>query len=110
LIRRGKLAVTALERAERLRAETGERLELLLTKLGLVSERDLAEAFAEQLGLSLLDARDFPVTPVLEGQLSTGFLKEARFIPMQDRGDGVILAIIDSLYELAATAIRFPLK
>jgi len=78
LVERGALSAMALERASRLQAESGEPLSAVLTKLGLVSERALAEAFAADLALPLVAAKDFPESPVLDGRISRQFLKRAR--------------------------------
>ena len=53
LIARGKTNAAGLERAARLAETSGEPLHGVLTKLGLVTERDMAEALAEHLGLPL---------------------------------------------------------
>ena len=50
-------------RARRLQEETGGSLLALLARLGLVSERDHAEASAEVLGLPLVSAKDAPELP-----------------------------------------------
>ena len=49
LTSRGLLAGAALERVRRLQAESGERAELIAAKLGLISDRDLAAAYADFL-------------------------------------------------------------
>ena len=54
LVERQKLADADLQRARRVREGTGEGLDTLLVKLGLVSERDLAEALAGHLNLPLV--------------------------------------------------------
>lgn len=72
----GKLPASALERAERLATECGDPLELVLTRLELIGERDLAEALATYLGLSLVAAKDFPDTPTLEDRLNRKFVRE----------------------------------
>ena len=46
LVAHQKLADADLQRARRVQDSTGEGLDTLLVKLGLVSERDLAEAIA----------------------------------------------------------------
>jgi general secretion pathway protein E len=56
LIESGQLSLDAFARARRLAAEAGEPVPATLTRLGLVSERDMAEAFAAALGLPLADA------------------------------------------------------
>ena len=54
LIEKGRLKETDLVRAQRLQEETGGELLALIARLGLVSERDHAEACAEVLGLPLV--------------------------------------------------------
>ena len=58
LIQNGKLDPAGFERALRLQEETGDRVHLLLTKLGQVSERDMAEALSIQLKLPLAEPGD----------------------------------------------------
>ena len=106
LIENGKLERSGLERAKRLRAESGQPLNALLTKLGLVSERDLAEAYASQLQIPLVGARDFPDSPFLEEKLSPRFLRESRILAMGEEPEGIALAMADPLDDYAADAIR----
>ncbi|MFQ5773838.1 MAG: type II secretion system ATPase GspE [Kiloniellaceae bacterium] len=106
LIERGKLDRAGFERAKRIRADTGERLSSLLPKLGLVSERDLAEAIAKQLGLPLVSPRDFPETPLYQAKLSPRFLREAQVLPIAEEPDGLVVAMADPLNEYAADAMR----
>jgi len=107
LIAAGKLTAVALDRAQRLQQESGERLEAVLTNLGLVSERDLAETLAALLDLPLTSAKDFPAAPVLEGRFNRRFLKQARVIPLEDRPDSLVVAMADPLDEFIAQALRF---
>ena len=106
LIGRGKLERAGLERASRLRSDSGERLSSLLPKLGLVSERDLAETIAEVLGLPLIGAGEFPEKPLYEDSLSPRFLREAHVLPIAERPDGLVVAMADPQNEFAADAIR----
>jgi general secretion pathway protein E len=106
LIARGKLTANALARAERVRETNGGRLDQLLPKLGLISERDLAEAIAEKADLPLVGAPDMPDKPLLEDKLSARFLREARILPLAERGDTLVLAMADPLDSYALEAIR----
>src|SRR4029077_1570267 len=54
LVESGAVDRRTLERAGRVAAETGGRLDHVLTQLGLVSERGLAEALAQLLGAPLV--------------------------------------------------------
>ena len=107
LVAAGKLNATGLERAQRLHRESGERVEAVLTSLGLVSERDLAETLASLLDLPLKSAKEFPETPVFEGRLNRRFLKQSRVIPLEDRADGLVVAMADPLDEFAIEALSY---
>ncbi len=63
LVARARLKDLDLVRARRLQEETGGSLLDLLGRLGLVSERDHAEACAEVMGLGLLSLKDVPDLP-----------------------------------------------
>ncbi len=96
LVASGKLDEAAAERALALRAESQERLEQILTKLGLVQEKDVAEAVSSVLGLPLVDPCDYPDAPVLDGA-SPKFLRQARVLPLLDTPERLVLAVADPL-------------
>jgi general secretion pathway protein E len=106
LIERGKLDRPGLDRAMKIREGRGERLNSLLPKLGLVSERDLAQALSDRLGLPLAEPSDFPDVPLLEDKLSSRFLREAHVLPLAEEPEGLVLAMADPLDTYAADAIR----
>ena len=64
LLDSGAIDQRTLERARRVAAETGGRLDRVLTQLGLISERGLAEALAPLLGAPLAPPRTIPTSPV----------------------------------------------
>ena len=63
LIEKGRLKEADLVRAQRLQEETGGELLALISRLGLVSERDHAEACAEVLSLPLMAIKELPDLP-----------------------------------------------
>src|SRR5947208_10583780 len=95
LIERGKLDAQALERAMRLQQESGEKLGQLLVTLGLVAQRDVAEALAAQLALPLVDASGYPEFPILEERVSARFLRESRALPVREDETELALAMAD---------------
>jgi general secretion pathway protein E len=107
LIAKGKLTPAASQRAERLAGESGERLELVLARLGLASEPDIAAALAALLDLPLAAMADYPATPVLEDRLNRQFLREAQILPLGESAAGVAVAMVDPLNDYAAEAARF---
>jgi general secretion pathway protein E len=96
LVASGRLEEAAAERALRLRAGSEERLEQILTKLGLVHEKDVAEAMSGELGVPLALPADFPDEPVLESA-SPKFLRQAQVLPLKDLPERLVLAVADPL-------------
>jgi len=104
LVSRGRLKETDLVRARRLHEEGGEgNLVPLLTRLGLVSERDMGDALAEVLSLPLLTAKEFPESPPPNVQVSIRFLKQNHIVPIGESDDGIVLLVADP-------AERYPIE
>jgi len=98
LIKADKLRQADFNRARRLLSEGGEdTLPVLLVKLGLVAERDVAEALTEVAGLELVSASDYPETPVLPESVSLRFLQLRRVIGLANNDHGFVLAAADPL-------------
>src|SRR5690242_16396727 len=97
LVESGKLTADALSRAEQIATASKERIEVVLTRLGLVGERDLAEAFASVLKLPLVAAAQFPPSPILEDRLKRKFLRDSRLIPLEERPEGLAIAMANPL-------------
>ncbi len=104
LVARGRLKEADLVRARRLLEENGEgNLVPLLTRLGLVSEREMADALSEVLGLPLLSAKDCPESPPPNVQMSVRFLKQYHVVPIGESDNSVSLLVADP-------ADRYPLQ
>ena len=106
LVERQKLAEADLQRARRVREGTGEGLDTLLVKLGLVSERDLAEALAVHLNLPLVRPGDYPEIPATNGGVSPRFLKDSRVIPLFEDEQGLTVAMSNPTDEYVLTALQ----
>ena len=103
------LAAPELERARRLEAETGERFDRILTKLGLVSERDMAEGLAACLDLPLAGPEDYPEAPICPDVLGATFLKRARILPLAEQDGCLIVAMADPLDRFTREALALRL-
>lgn len=96
LVSRGRLKESDLVRARRLHEESPDgTLTGLMARLGLVSERDLAEAWSELLAIPLLAARDAPDMPPAELEVSARFLKQQHVVPVRVGEDGLGLVVSD---------------
>ena len=106
LVERQKLAEADLQRARRVREGSGEGLDTLLVKLGLVSERDLAEALAAHLNLPLVRPGDYPEMPATNGGISPRFLKDSRVIPLFEDEQGLTVAMSNPTDDYVLAALR----
>ena len=106
LVTSGKLDQAAIDRVSRLQTSNNERLEALLVKLGLASERDVADALADELGLVIAQPSDYPDTPLLDDRLTPQFLRHVNVLPLDLREDTLVLAMIDPLDTYATRAIE----
>ncbi|HID45753.1 MAG TPA: type II secretion system protein GspE, partial [Chromatiaceae bacterium] len=102
----GKLSAQDYVRAARLASESGVSVWHMVHKLGLVSERDLAQAFASELELDIIDAEAFPDVPLLEDVVSQRFLKESRVLPLYLEDDRLYVAMADPGDAFAISAME----
>ncbi|GER00082.1 type II secretion system protein GspE [Iodidimonas gelatinilytica] len=91
----GRLQPAMLERAQRVSESTGESLSVLLLKLGLMSERDLANALAQCYGSNLVESADYPIDPVDGADFKIRFLRHARLVPLALSDEELVLAMAD---------------
>jgi len=103
---RGKLPAGDLARARKLADDSGEPLRAMLVRLGLVSDRDMANAAASVLELQLIGADEYPDEPVTADHLSLRFLKDLRVVPLRADQDGLEVAVADPVDHYAVQAIE----
>lgn len=104
------LSDDALARARLVQGETGERLEAVLTRLGLVSEAALAGALAAATGLPVVLAPQLPEQPVAADALSGAFLRDSQALPISIDEHSVTVAFANPLDNFAMSAIGFALE
>jgi general secretion pathway protein E len=106
LAARGKLKDVDLARARRLQEQDGGDLLVLLGRLGLVSERDHAEACAAELGLPLRSARDVPELPPEDVALGVRFMRQFHLVPVVAEAEHVDVLVADPQDPYALDAVR----
>lgn len=107
VVARGLVARETLARARLVQAESGERLDSVLTRLGMVSEQALAQAISESTGLPLVGSAQFPREALAGDSLSPRFLRDVKALPLQ-RGPGYIeVAFADPFDPWPQEALRF---
>src|ERR1700758_3902450 len=105
LVDSGAIDRRSLDRARRVATETAGRLDHVLTQLGLVSERGLAEALAQLIGAPLVGPADYPDAPLFVDRLKVKFLRRVRAMPIAAAEDRATLAMADPLDVFARDAV-----
>jgi general secretion pathway protein E len=92
-----KLNPANIERAYRLQQEQKqwEPIGCILVKLGLVSERDVAEALSAQLQLPLAGPQDFPESLPIDERFSPKFMRQSRVLILDEADDRLTVAMAD---------------
>ncbi len=110
VVARGLVAPETMVRARLVQGETGEPLDAVLTRLGLVSETALAEGIAGALGLPLATADQFPETPPDPGPVAPRFLRDAKLALLRETPGAMDVAVADPLSAFGLSALAFALR
>src|SRR5215472_16815726 len=105
LVDSGAIDRRTLDRARRVASETGARLDQVLTQLGLISDRGLAEALAHLIAAPLVGAADYPEAPLFQDRLKSKFLRRVRAVPIAANDDRATLAMADPLDLFTSNAV-----
>lgn len=97
LVAHGRCDPRSVERARRAAEQSGGRLDQILLQLGLVSERDMAQSYADLLHIPLVAPEHYPDDPVLADTLGARFLRDAHAVPLAVRDNILTLALRDPL-------------
>lgn len=104
----GGMSAQDYARAEKLNRENGGSLWQMALKLGLVSEKDLSQAFVDELKLERITSDKFPSVPLLdENVLSLRFLKDAHILPVhiEESDNRLFIAMSDPTDEFTLQAV-----
>ena len=106
LVENGKIEGREAERVNRLANETHEQTDILLTRLGLITEDALARLLSELLGMPLVARSEYPDSPLLENQVGIKFLREYRVLPLAESEQGLVVAMANPLDAYARNALH----
>lgn len=107
LLATGSVKPSEIERARKLATESKTALPAALTRLGLLSEADLAQHLSQCLSLELVSRSALPAVPPLAEGLNFHYLRARQVLPIDVEGAGVTLAMANPLDTLAIQGIRF---
>ena len=106
LVRDNKLRLADLEQALLANGNNRNSVGPLLVRLGLVSDKDLAAAYAKRYDLPVLEEDELPDTPVANETLPFRFLKSAHVAPIDETADHICIAVCDPEDDFAVKAIE----
>ena len=105
LIESGRLKKSDLKRAETFRDQNGGDLITLLVRLGLVSERDVAEAESSLLKLPLISTADLPEEAPDIGKVSLRYLKQNLLLPVSVSDTEMVVVMANPRDKFALKAL-----
>jgi len=95
-----------LKRSLELQAENGVALGVLLVRLGLISDRDMANFQYRITDFPLLDEKEIPDIPILTDSLSAKFLQDAYVLPIDETEEHLVIAMVDPGDQFTIQAIE----
>ncbi|MEO1695603.1 MAG: hypothetical protein AAFR55_10230, partial [Pseudomonadota bacterium] len=85
----------AIQRAAQISETTGERLELILSRLGLVSDEQIAQLHVSLSGHARADMAKAVVNREMLDILGAGFCRRMALVPLGEGGDAQEVALVD---------------
>lgn len=107
LVQEGAIDPLVLDRAQRATRASAERFDQVLTKLGLLSETDLAVAYSKYLSVPVVLPIEIPAGPVLNDVMGADFVRRNRVLPLSADATALILAVVDPFDQDPVRAIAF---
>jgi len=98
---------SVLERARRAAQTTGERFDHVLTKLGLVSEGELAVGLSKYLSIPLATSALVPAAPVLSDRVGADFVRRNRVMPLAIDDGRLAIGVTDPFNDEPIRALAF---
>ena len=105
ILDRGLCDARGMERARRIADDSGQRVDAVLSQLGLVTERGLAAAYSELLEVPVATPARFPAEPLFAERLTARFLRHARALPLALEEERLVIAVADPLDRFTPAAI-----
>ena len=107
LVEQQSLRENDLNKVNKIQQQMQEtRLPLLLVKLGLCSEKDVANALAKITGLSVVAVEEYPDATVFPEEISLRFLKEFHVVGIKADEDKIVVAVMDPENPVVEQSLR----
>ena len=101
LLESGLITPEQMNFAQQEESKTGQSAWKVLLERGIVSERDLVKARAEQIGLEFVDARTLKVAPEALALVDHATAERQLLVPVRVQGDVLVVAMAEPTNHLA---------
>lgn len=102
----GHVSPAQVERGRRAARQSGERLDIVLNKLGLVQDQRLSEAYARQTGIILYEGELGEVPLLVPQDIEPGFFRNQRVVLLGEPPSPLCAVVDDPLDLRAVEALR----
>jgi general secretion pathway protein E len=107
LIASGKLSDNDLSKVRRMLNTTqDDSLAVMLIRLGICSEQDIAHTFSTITKIDLISANNIPNQAVLPESVSVRFLKQYHLVGVDNNLNAIVVAVVDPLDDYVVHALR----
>ena len=106
---KGSLSAAEIKKVERMQKSNvaeADSLPLLLIKLGLCSEQDVAEVFVSSGNFEKVSVADYPVEKPLPDTVSLRFLKNYHVVGLNDSDETTVVAVVDPMDVFVLNALH----
>jgi len=97
LLKREYITKKQLEKALKKSEEEGKELDKALIELGFITEKELCQTLAEELGFNFIDLSELELKPELSQLLPDNLAKRYNVVPVKFENDKLVVAMIDPL-------------
>src|SRR6266567_2373750 len=107
LVDHHQVDAASFDRARRAATKTGQRIDHVLLKLGLIPEQSLLEALSHQFGMQVAGVRDIPHSPVLPDAIHAQFIHTRHVVPLLATDKQLTIAVVDPFDDEPQRALAY---
>lgn len=107
LLQKGMLKEEQLEKARVIQAQTLEKIEDIVVRLGFLTEKEILESWAELLGTSVVDLTNIKVDAKILAYIPEYQAKQYKMVPFKKEGNRLTVVMADPFDIMATDMIAF---
>ena len=107
MVEKGLLSEDQLEKAKNIQAQTLEKLESIMIRLGFVSEKQVLELWSEFLGVQVVDLTNIKVDAKILSFIPEYQAKQYKMIPYKKEGNKLTVVMADPFDIMATDMVAF---